>query len=350
MKLEEILSHLISIQAYSGEEEKKAEYVHGYLDKLGCEVFRDRNNVWAYSSSWVEGRITVLLNSHLDTVKPVSSYTFDPHEAKIENGKLYGLGSNDAGGALVCLMKAFEETQALELNFNLVFLASAEEENSGRNGMEYIFPKLPIIDLAIVGEPTQMKVATSERGLMVLDIYVSGVSGHAARDEGENALLKCLSYVQEIQELKFSKYSDELGEVKVTPTVMNTGIQHNVIPDLASLILDVRSNGEYDNLEIVERIEAIDPEVEVVPRSTRLNSSSLEKEHFFWEVINELGLETFGSSTLSDQALMNCSSVKIGPGDSARSHTANEYILLGELERGLKGYMIILETLNNYLK
>jgi acetylornithine deacetylase len=285
------------------------------------------------------------LNSHIDTVKPSGGYTRDPFSSDIEGDVLYGLGSNDAGGALVTLLAAFLHFNPMEnLPFNLIYAATAEEEISGINGLECVLPQLGKLDLAVVGEPTRMQMAIAEKGLMVLDCTAKGKSGHAAREEGENALYKAITDIEKIRNHKFEKVSEILGAVKMTVTMINSGTQHNVVPDQCTFVIDVRTNEYYSNKEAAEIIDQL-IDSEVSPRSFRLNSSGIPFTHPIVQRGIALGINHYGSPTTSDQAIIPYPSVKIGPGDSARSHTADEYILVSELEQGFLTYVNLLSGL-----
>ncbi len=343
------LSELIRIVSFSKEEEKAAVFIEKILSENGISFNRDKNNVYAFNQDFSEGKFTILLNSHLDTVKPNTGYTFPPFEPIVNNGKLYGLGSNDAGGALMGLLGTFLHFYGQKnLPFNLIFVASAEEEISGKNGMEYLYPRLPKIDFAIVGEPTLMQISTAERGLMVLDAEAKGISGHAARKEGVNALYKAIDDIQWFRSFEFEKNSPELGPVSMNVTVIESGTQHNVVPDLCKFVVDVRINDQYSNQEVLEIIQQ-HIQSQVVPRSTRLNSSGVSAQHPIRKVAQILNIPTYGSPTTSDQALIPCESIKMGPGDSARSHTADEFIYVSELENCVNQYITVLSELGKFL-
>lgn len=345
----ELLSELISIQSLSKEEAPARVLIEEVLDRYGVSFKTDLNNIWSQNKYFDDSKFTVLLNSHLDTVKPNKGYTNPPYEPIIEGDKLYGLGSNDAGGALVTLLGTFLHFYNLEdLPFNLVFAASAEEEISGKNGMEYLFSRLPKIDFAIVGEPTLLDIATAERGLMVIDCKSIGKSGHAARKEGVNAISKAIKDINWFNNYDFPKNSKEIGEISMSVTVINAGVQHNVVPAECSFVVDVRVNDQYSNEEVLDIIKS-NVECEVAVRSTRLNSSGVSLSHPIRTVAEKLGINTYGSPTLSDQALIPCESVKMGPGDSARSHTADEFIFIGELEQATPKYIAVLTQLGQEL-
>ncbi len=292
------------------------------------------------SPNYDSDKPTLLLNAHLDTVRPVAGWTRTPHEAVIEDGKLYGLGSNDDGASLVALLAAYLRLIEGNLPYNLVWAASAEEEVSGAGGMEMLIEHLPKIDFAIVGEPTGMNVAIAERGLMVLDVTAQGKAGHAARNEGVNAIYKALTDIEWFRTYEFEKESALLGSVKMSVTQVNAGTQHNVVPDTCTFVVDVRTNECYTNQEVLDLVRQ-HTTCEVKERSTRLNSTATPP-HYLVEKAIMMGAEPFGSPTLSDQALMPFPSMKIGPGESARSHTANEYILLSEVEEAVEFYYELL--------
>jgi len=340
-----LLKSLIATPSLSREEQNVAQLIRQFFIDADIPYRTKMNNTWVRNLHWKEGLPVVLLNSHIDTVKPAGAYTRDPFSPDVENGILYGLGSNDAGGPLVTLLATFMHFYPKEnLPYNLIYAASAEEEISGPNGMVSILDDLGVIDLAIVGEPTGMQMAIAEKGLMVLDCTAQGKSGHAAREEGENAIYKAISDIEKIRNYRFEKTSDILGPVKMTVTVINAGSQHNVIPDSCSFVVDVRTNEHYSNQEAFEMIsELVDSDVK--PRSFRLNSSGIPVDHPMVKRGISLGLNCYGSPTTSDQAVIPYPSIKIGPGDSARSHTADEYILLSELEEGFRIYVDLLTNL-----
>ena len=339
-----LLSSLISIPSISREEEKAADFLQTYMEGIGIMTNRSGNNIWCISPKFDMQKPTILLNSHIDTVKPVNGWRKHPYTAKMEDGKLYGLGSNDAGASVVSLFETFRYLSATEQAYNLIFLASCEEEVSGKNGIESVLTQLPPIALGIVGEPTEMHPAIAEKGLMVLDVNAHGVAGHAARNEGENAIYKALDDIQWFRHYHFPKESPLLGPVKMSVTQVNAGTQHNVIPDICSFVVDIRSNECYSNEELFQEI-CSHIQSEAKARSFRLNSSHIDAEHPFVKRAVELGRTPFGSPTLSDQALMRFPSVKIGPGKSSRSHTADEYIRVSEIEEAIGMYIKILDGL-----
>ena len=339
------LSGLINIVSLSKSEDEAAIYMEAILEENGIPYFRDKKNVWAKNKNFKEGKYTILLNSHIDTVKPNRGYSKDPYCAIIEDGKLYGLGSNDAGGALMCLFGTFLHFYDQEnLPFNIVFAASAEEEISGVNGMEYLYKHLPKIDFAIIGEPTLMQISIAERGLMVLACSVIGKSGHAARKEGVNAIYKAIKDIDWFRTYDFPKHSDELGGISMNVTVINSGSQHNVVPAECNFVVDVRVNDQYTNQEVLGIIdESVSCNVKAI--STRLNSSGVSENHPIRIVAEKLNINTYGSPTLSDQALIPCDSIKMGPGNSVRSHTADEFIFIDELETAILKYINVLDSL-----
>ena len=338
----ELLKKLIETQSYSGEEDKTALLIEQYLKSQDIETKRNNNNIWAVNKYFDKRKPTILLNSHHDTVKPNKSYAKNPFQAEIIDGKLYGLGSNDAGGSLVSLIALFiYYYQHKNLKYNLIILASAEEENSGVNGIRSVIPLLSEIDFAIIGEPTLMQLAIAEKGLLVLDCYAHGKSGHAAHTLGENSIYKAMKAIQWFEDFKFSKTSDILGEVKMTVTQINAGSQHNVIPKTCHFVVDIRVNEKYSNKEVLKIIKK-NIDVEVKERSLRHNSSSISKNHSIVLAGQKLGRKTYGSPTMSDQTALTCPSLKLGPGDSLRSHTADEFIYVDEINEGIELYVDLL--------
>ncbi len=340
-----LLKSLIAVPSLSRDEQEAALIIRSFLTYAKVPFQTKMNNTWIRNRFWKEGLPVILLNSHIDTVKPAGGYTRDPFSPDVEDGILYGLGSNDAGGSLVTLLATFMHFNSMEdLPFNLIYAATAEEEVSGTNGLMSILDELGPLDLAIVGEPTQMQMAIAEKGLMVLDCTAHGKSGHAAREEGENAIYKAIVDIEKLKNYRFEKTSEMLGSVKMTVTVINAGSQHNVVPDRCSFVVDVRTNEFYSNQQAYEIIsQLIDSDVE--PRSFRLNSSGIPVSHPLVQRGIQLGLSYYGSPTTSDQAVLPYPSIKIGPGDSARSHTANEYVRISELEEGFKIYVNLLTDL-----
>ena len=339
-----LLQQLIAIPSFSREEKAAADFLERFIEINGFVVSRKENNIWMLSPGFDSSRPTILLNSHIDTVKPVDGWVRDPFSPMIENNKLFGLGSNDAGASVVSLLQTFFFLTRKQQSYNLIFAASAEEEVSGKNGLETLLKELPKIDFAIVGEPTNMQLAVAEKGLMVLDCTSTGKAGHAARNEGENAIYKALQDIEWFRTFEFQKQTHLLGPVKMTVTQINAGTQHNVVPNKCEFVVDVRSNEMYSNEEILEEIRK-NVTCEVQPRSTRLSSTATPLEHSIVKRGLEMNLAVYGSPTLSDQALMPFPSLKIGPGDSARSHSADEYILITEIGEGIETYIQLLDGL-----
>ena len=340
----ELLKKLISTRSFSGEEEGTTTFLEQWFKDHDIPFQRHLNNVWSLNKNFEDARPTLLLNSHHDTVKPNSAYTKDPYSAEIFEGKLYGLGSNDAGGCLVSLLATFTYLYNAEgLSHNLIFAGTAEEEINGKNGIACVLPLLPKVDVAIVGEPTLMDMAIAEKGLLVFDALVKGTPSHAAHPNEDNAIYKAAKALQWFETCKFEKISEALGEVKLTVTQIKAGSQHNVVPAQVELVVDVRVNDRYSNSEIAAILEEKAPVDEMKPRSLRLNSSSIPKEHPLVKAGTSLGMKTYGSPTLSDQAMLSCPSLKLGPGDSTRSHSADEYIFVKEIEEGIEKYIKLLE-------
>lgn len=339
----ELLMNMIRIPSVSREEKDAADYMEKWMLDNGFAVKRSGNNLWMESGP-ADGRPTILLNAHIDTVKPASGYTRDPFRPEIEEGCLYGLGSNDDGGSLVALLETYSRLTSKEQPYRLIFSATAEEEVSGKGGLDMILPELGRIDFGVMGEPTGMRMAVAERGLMVLDCTAHGKSGHAARNEGINAIYKAIDDIQWFRSHRFDRESDFLGPVKMSVTQINAGTQHNVVPDKCTFVVDVRPNGMYTNPELLEMIKS-SVSCDVKERSTRIGSSHLPLDHPAVVRGLSLGLEPFGSPTTSNQALCPFPTLKIGPGDSARSHSANEYIRLDEISNGTKTYVALLDGL-----
>ncbi|WKN42801.1 M20/M25/M40 family metallo-hydrolase [Tunicatimonas pelagia] len=346
----QLLQELVATQSFSREEEKTADIITQRLEQEGKEVHRLKNNVWVRSQDFRDDWPTLLLNSHHDTVKPGDSWTRDPFDSSIEtvDGEetLYGLGSNDAGGCLVALLQAFlHMDEVADRGFNLIFAASAEEEISGESGISALLPKLGKIDVGIVGEPTRMRMAVAEKGLLVLDCTATGITGHAARHEGVNAIYEALQDIRWIKNFRFTDKSDLLGETTAAVTQINAGIQHNIVPDKCTFVVDIRTNELYTNEQVLEIFEH-NLLSDIKARSLRLQSSSLSKDHPLVQRGMELGWEYYGSPTLSDQALCrDFSTLKLGPGSSGRSHTADEYIRVSEIQEGIEKYIQLLTGL-----
>jgi len=339
-----LLEQLIAISSFSKEENTVADFLERYIEIKGYVASRKDNNIWILSPGFDTSRPTILLNSHIDTVRPVAGWKRNPLIPSNENGRLYGLGSNDAGASVVCLLQTFFYLTQQQQAYNLIFAASAEEEISGKNGLESLLSELPKIDFAIVGEPTQMNLAVAEKGLMVLDCIVHGQAGHAARNEGVNAIYSALADIEWFKSFEFAKKTDLLGSVKMSVTQINAGTQHNVIPDKCTFVVDVRSNEMYSNQDILDEIRK-HVGCDVNARSTRLSSTATPLHHPIVKRGRELNRTLFGSPTLSDQSLMPFPSLKMGPGDSARSHTADEYILLSEIAEAIDIYIQLLDGL-----
>lgn len=339
-----LLKQLIETESFSSEEDKTAAHIEKWFVQQNIPFNRTQNNVWAINKHFDENKETLLLNSHHDTVKPNSGYTKDPFKAIVEDGKLYGLGSNDAGGCLVSLLATFAYFyNKQDLNYNVVIVASAEEESSGENGLNSMLSVIPKVDVAIVGEPTLMHLAVAEKGLVVFDAIVNGTPSHAAHPNNDNAIYKTISVLEWFKNYTFDKTSEALGEVKLTVTQINAGQQHNAVPADVKLVVDVRVNDKYSNQDIVAVLQKDAPCDSIIPRSIKLNSSSIPIDHPLVIAGVEIGRSTYGSPTLSDQAVLSCSSLKLGPGDSTRSHSADEYIYINEIEEGIKIYIELLE-------
>ena len=340
-----LLKKLIAIPSFSREEEGTADLLEQFLIEKGVKIHRRLNNIWAFNKYFDASRPTILLNSHHDTVKPNPGYTRDPFDATVEVGKLFGLGSNDAGGCLVSLIAVFLHFfEKADLNYNFCVATTAEEEISGVNGLELIIPELGPLDFAIVGEPTGMQLAIAERGLMVLDCVAKGKAGHAAREEGENAIYNAIGDIGWFRSYKFPLESPLFGPVKMSVTVISAGSQHNVVPAECKFTVDVRVTDAYRNEEVLEIIRE-HVKSSVTPRSVRLKPSKIEKDHPIVQAGIALGRATYGSPTTSDQALLDIPSLKIGPGDSARSHTADEFVYVDEITEGIGIYIKMLETI-----
>jgi acetylornithine deacetylase len=341
----ELLQQLIAIPSFSREENLTADLIEKFLEEKGVKTHRKMNNIWAWNKYFNASKPTILLNSHHDTVKPNSGYTRDPFDAKIEDGKLYGLGSNDAGGCLVSLINTFLYFYNREgMKYNFCLATTAEEEISGVNGLELIIPELGKLDFGIVGEPTQMQLAIAERGLMVLDCVAHGKAGHAAREEGENAIYKALPDIEWFRTYRFPEESEIFGPIKMSVTIINAGSQHNVVPASCTFTVDVRVTDAYRNEEVLKIIRQ-HVTSDVTPRSIRLKPSKIDKNHPIVKSGIALGRTTYGSPTTSDQSLLDIPSLKVGPGDSARSHTADEFVYVDEIKEGIELYIKMLERI-----
>lgn len=339
-----LLKELIKIPSFSREEKAATYFLQAEMEKMGLEVARFGNNLWTKSPFWDDSKPTILLNAHIDTVKPTHSWSENPFVPIEKEGKIFGLGSNDDGGSLVALFATFLQLKSTQQPYNLTFAISAEEEIGGANGMKILQKQLPKIDLAIVGEPTNMAMAIAEKGLLVLDCESTGKAGHAARNEGENAIYKALQDIEWFRSHRFDRVSKLLGEVKMAVTMINAGNSHNVVPDKCTFVVDIRTNEHYTNLEILEIVRQ-NVSCQVTPRSTNLNSSQIAMNHPVVQRGLQLGLPIFGSPTMSDQVHLACPTLKIGVGDSARSHTADEFVFANEIDEGIKIYTQLLENL-----
>ena len=338
-----LLEALIETPSFSSEEDQTALLIENWFTQNDIPFERENNNVWAFNKYFDKNKPTLLLNSHHDTVKPNQGYTNDPFKAFVEDGKLFGLGSNDAGGCLVSLLATFVHFYSNEnLPYNIVIVASAEEESSGKNGLNSVLKHLPELDCAIVGEPTLMQLAVAEKGLLVLDVVVKGTASHAAHNNPDNPIYNAISVIEWFNTYEFEKVSDILGPVKMTVTQINAGKQHNVVPSQCDLVVDIRVNDCYNNSEILEIVRN-HISAEVNPRSMHLNASSIPVNHGLVKAGIALGRTTYGSPTLSDQSVLSCQSLKLGPGETLRSHSANEFIYVSEIEDGIALYIKILE-------
>lgn len=338
-----LLKKLIRTPSFSKEENNTAKSIELFLQQKGVRTQRKLNNIWAYNKHFDAAKPTLLLNSHHDTVKPNTGYTRNPFSADVEDGKLFGLGSNDAGGCLVSLIATFLHFYPQkELKYNICLAATAEEEISGNNGLELVIPDLGELEFAIVGEPTLMNLAIAERGLLVIDCVAHGKAGHAAREEGDNAIYKAMADIEWFRTFKFPKESDVFGPIKMSVTIINAGSQHNVVPAECLFTVDVRVTDAYRNEEVVDMIRQ-HVSCEVKPRSVRLKPSSIDKNHPIVQSGIQLGRTTYGSPTTSDQALLDIPSLKCGPGDSARSHMSDEFIYVDEIREGIEIYIQMLE-------
>ncbi|CAC9973489.1 M20 family metallo-hydrolase [Flavobacterium panici] len=337
-----LLKSLIETPSFSSEEDQTALLIENWFNQNEIPFKRENNNVWAFNKYFDENKPTLLLNSHHDTVRPNQAYTNDPFKAIENDGKLFGLGSNDAGGCLVSLLATFVHFyENQNLSHNIVIVASAEEESSGKNGLNSVLKHLPELDCAIVGEPTLMQLAVAEKGLLVLDVKVKGTASHAAHQNDDNSIYKSIPVMEWFKNYKFDKISDVLGPVKMTVTQISAGKQHNVVPSECDLVVDIRVTDRYTNAEILEVVKA-NVNAEVTPRSMHLNASSIPVSHGLVQAGIALGRTTYGSPTLSDQSVLSCQSLKLGPGETLRSHSADEFIFVNEIEEGVDLYIKIL--------
>lgn len=340
-----LLKQLIKTPSFSGQEAETAKIIGDFFSNEMIPFQQEKNNIIVKNRYYDPQKPILILNSHHDTVKPNPAYSRDPFAPDIMDGKLYGLGSNDAGASLVALAITFLHFyNKNNLNYNLIFVASAEEENSGKNGIECVLPLIQPPQLAIVGEPTKMDVAIAEKGLMVIDCISRGKAGHAARDEGENAIYNAIKDIEWFSTYKFPKISETLGEIRMTATIIHAGSQHNVIPAECSFTVDVRCTDAYTMEETLEIIKS-NVSCEVTPRSMRMKPTGINQEHPIVKAAKNMGRKTYGSPTTSDKALIPCESIKMGPGDSARSHTADEFIYLNEIKEGISIYIHLLNSI-----
>ena len=337
-----LLKSLIETPSFSSEEDQTALLIENWFTQNSIPFERENNNVWAFNKYFDKNKPTLLLNSHHDTVKPNQGYTNDPFKAIVEGGKLFGLGSNDAGGCLVSLLATFVYFYTNEhLPYNIVVVASAEEESSGKKGLNSVLKHLPELDCAIVGEPTLMQLAIAEKGLLVVDVIVKGTASHAAHSNPDNPIYNAIPVIEWFKNYNFEKISEVLGPVKMTVTQISAGKQHNVVPAECHLVVDIRVNDCYSNQEILDTVKS-NLTVEVNPRSMHLNASSIPLNHGLVQAGITLGRTTYGSPTLSDQSVLSCQSLKLGPGETLRSHSADEFIFLNEIEEGIQLYIKIL--------
>ena len=340
-----LLRQLIATPSVSRDEGAAAEIMSEHLRLWNLPFGREGNNLWVGCHDWDNSRPTLMLNAHIDTVKPVASWTRNPFEPTVEGDVLYGLGSNDCGGGLVATLQAYRIMLSRPRTYNILWVCSAEEEVSGKDGLSRVLPLLPKVDVAIVGEPTGMQPATAEKGLMVIDGYADGVSGHAARNEGVNAIYEALDDLVWLRDYRFRKESPLLGPTKMTVTVVESGTQHNVIPDRLHFVIDVRTNEYYQNEYVYEFLRKHMMKCRLEARSFRLHSSCISHDHPLIRRCLQMGMTPFGSPTLSDQALMPWPSLKLGPGDSSRSHSANEFIRISEIRNAINTYVRLLTDL-----
>lgn len=333
------LRSLISIPSFSGEEKERSDFLCRFFSEKGIKAEQIGNNIIVRQPNHNDNKQTLMLNSHIDTVKPAASYTFDPFNAPHSDTHIYGLGSNDAGASVVCMIETFLHFYETELPFNLMLVLSCEEENSGPDGMKKIWPMISeTVDFAIIGEPTGMRAAVAERGLLVIDGEAAGVSGHAARNEGVNALYIALDDILTMKSVKFDKISPTMGEVKLTVTQMNAGTQHNVVPDKCTFVVDIRPTDQYTNPEIVDILQA-KVKSKLTARNLANKSSAMPSNHLLMKTAEKLNIETYVSPTTSDWMRVSCPAIKMGPGESARSHQADEFVLVEELEAGITRYI-----------
>ena len=334
-----LLRKLVSIPSFSGEERRRSDFLTDFFLKKGMAPERIGNNLVVRNRHYDKSKLTLMLNSHLDTVQPAAGYTFDPFTPPLSDSHIYGLGSNDAGASVVSMIHTFLYLYDKTLPFNLLLALSTEEENSGEKGMRLLWKELSKeVDMAIIGEPTGMRAAIGERGLLVIDGEATGISGHAAREEGVNALYIALEDISILRSVRFSKHSPSMGEVKLSVTQIHAGTQHNVVPDRCSFVVDIRPTEQYNNSEIMELLQPL-VKSRLTARSLTNRSSATPSTHPLLQCVERMGIETYTSPTTSDWMRITCPAIKMGPGESARSHQADEFVLIAELEQGMKGYI-----------
>lgn len=340
-----LLRKKIAIRSFSGNEEAAANLICSHLLQHGITFNRLVNNICCFAKGFDSSKPTIMINSHLDTVKPSAGYSFDPYNPPEQQERISGLGSNDAGASVVSIIETFKYFYERELSFNLMMVLSCEEENSGSKGMDLVVEEYPFITCAIIGEPTKMQAAVAERGLLVVDATAKGVSGHAARGEGINAIMAAIEDICFIKDFEFEKNSGLMGKVKMSVTQIEAGTQHNVIPDVCKFVIDIRPTEQYSNTEIME-ILALNLKSELKPRSLRNKCSITPYDHPLIKCAKSTGVNCYVSPTTSDWMRLKCPAIKMGPGDSSRSHQADEYVLVGEINDGISGYINFLNNLN----
>jgi acetylornithine deacetylase len=341
----ELLRKKIAIKSFSGNEDEVANLICSHLSQHGIKFNRIVNNICCFAKGFDPARPTLMINSHLDTVRPSAGYTFDPFNPPAEPDRISGVGSNDAGASVVSIIETFKYFYERELNFNLIMVLSSEEENSGSQGIDLVIKEYPFITCAIIGEPTKMQAAVAERGLLVVDATAKGVSGHAAREEGVNAILKAIADIGIIQDFEFERNSGLMGRVKMSVTQIEAGTQHNVVPDICKFVIDIRPTDQYTNTEIME-ILAVKLKSELKPRSLRNKCSITPSGHPLIKCAESCGINCYVSPTTSDWMRLSCPAIKMGPGDSSRSHKADEYVLVEEISSGISGYINFINNLN----
>lgn len=345
----QLLRELVSMKSFSGEEKMRSDFLCNYLSERGVRTERLKENIIARQPHHSAAKQTLMINSHIDTVRPAASYTFDPFNPPLSDTHVFGLGSNDAGASVVCLLQTFLHFYNSELPFNLMLVLSCEEENSGPDGMTRLAKEIPGIDFAIIGEPTGMQAAIAERGLLVIDGEATGVSGHAARNEGVNALYIALEDIQAIRSVRFDRLSPTMGDVKLTVTQISAGTQHNVVPDRCTFVVDIRPTDQYSNPEIVQLLQS-KVKSRLTARNLTNRSSATPSDHLLMRTVERMGVKTYVSPTTSDWMRISCPAIKMGPGESARSHQADEFVLVSELADGIAGYIQFIEEATKLIK